>query len=138
MNEVKRENRAKLNLKYATCAHISKDTILVYCEKIDSLGIKTTWDEICPNDIKIRLQSGKKYNAKYIYINENLVGLLKDITVIEFYPNNEGYDCNYNVKSIILRTKKASLSFNNYVIEGKSYNHCDISILNCNENLLFN
>ena len=137
MNKIKIESRKKLNLKHAKYVHILKDRIILYCEKTCKKGIKTEWQETCPNDIPLRLQSGKKYNASYIYLAENLVGIIKEIEALEWWPENQSYTAEHKLSSLIIRTKKINLSLNNYMIDGKNYSHCDFSIIRCSENSLF-
>jgi hypothetical protein len=137
MNKLKKESLKSINLKNAKYCHIFKNEIIIYFKKENSQGIITEWEERCPNEIPIRLQSGKNFNARSIYFNDKLVGLLKDIESIEFWPENQSRESHYKLSTIILKCKKFELDFNSYLIDGKNYKHFDIDIITSDKNELF-
>lgn len=139
-NIVKRDSKSKLQIRHASHCHIYRDIIQVFCCKSDKNNVKTEWVEQCPNDMKIHLQYGKSVAYEYLYLNSEYVGFLKDITKIEYYPeNNSGLsrELNVNISTIILHTKKGLIKESTYTIQGRKLGGLDMSFLSRNNNEFF-
>jgi len=109
MQSIKKENLKDIKLKNAKYCHIFKDRIEIFFEKSDKQGIKTMWQEICPNPIKFYIHSGKNSNSTNFMIDDYLIGFLKDIIKVEYYPENYKEvkkEIGLNIEGIYIHTKK--------------------------------
>ncbi len=123
-NTIKKESLKKVNLKNAKYCHIMRDTINIFFEKTLKNGVKVEWLEVVPNEnIKI-FQYGSEIKEAWhsLYINDYLVGYLKDILKVDYYPNNQSSNSESEhilVKSILLNTKKGTIKESRIISNGK-------------------
>jgi hypothetical protein len=81
---------AKMRVKNAEYAHISKETIRVTFQKRDKNWIKTEWVEEYPNDGMIKLSP--RISDKTIYVANSIVALIKKFGHIESYEEQSPTD----------------------------------------------
>jgi len=141
-NIVKRESTKKLQLKNATHCHIYRNKIQVFCSKSDNNGIKTEWIEESINNMSHYLQfnPNTKEKYEYLFLDRDYVGFIKDITKIEFYPeNNSGQtrDLGINRSTVILHMKKGIIREDSYLIDGVNIEGMGMKFMSLNDNEFF-
>lgn len=116
---------AKLRLKNAEYAHITKESITVSFKKYDKNMVYTEWAEKYPNDSTM-IQTCLKIGDKSVYISGSLVGLIKKFGRITSYPNcmvTDGFEALGVTKqevSIEFSDHKTYLYESNYYKDGKA------------------
>ena len=114
---------AKMRVKNAEYAHISKETIRVTFRKRDKNWILTEWVEEYPNHGMIQLSFRVSDNT--IYVDNSIVALIKKFARIERYkelsPTDDFKELGITSQSvsIYLNDMKTSLSDSAYFKDGK-------------------
>ena len=112
----------KTSLKGAIYAHVSVKSILIrFKTKVNGAYIEYGLE--FPNEGTIPVNSPRSANVRSFYINNSLVGYLKDLTGIDHFPDNGSPICkgeNITTDTVILYTRKGRFEETKFSIGGKS------------------
>lgn len=128
------EDWKKVNLKKARFAHVTAETIYIGFETRVQ-GARVEYALEFPNDkiLPIYRQQTPQREVRSYFVNENLVGMLKDIQEIQHYPQNvcDGpiKDMGVTNDTVILVTKKGSIHQSQISLNGKKLNSSDCEAL---------
>lgn len=124
----------KLPLKNATHVHINFDGTLTinYKEKHKVSGKDIDWQlTILKEEVPFRLVLQKRdYVFRSVLIDTRVLPLLNELESVELWPDNTFKEQEYQLKTVVFNLKnKASISFNEYSINGKRLTNFEVSIL---------
>lgn len=124
----------KLNLKKASYAHIMADGSIqiFYSERHKTSGKIISWNEEVKKEnlpFKLYLRNASDYKFKSVYISERAIPFLNELISVELWPNNQPKEASHALVSVIFNLKnKASISYDQYTINGKRYGGFDVAI----------